>query len=126
MALFAEQQQVHHSKAILEDRMAAKQAKPMSKTELLTSLSESTGLSKKDVSAVLDGLGEMIEKSLGKRGPGVFNLPGLMKIQVQRKPATKATTRENPFKPGEMMTVKAKPARNVVKVRPLKGLKDMV
>lgn len=52
MALFAEQQRVHYSKAILEDRMAAKQAKPMSKTELLTSLSESTGLSKKDVSAV--------------------------------------------------------------------------
>ena len=106
--------------------MAATQAKPMSKTELLTSLSESTGLSKKDVSAVLDGLGEVIQKNLGKRGPGVFNLPGLLKIQVQRKPATKATTRENPFKPGEMMTVKAKPARNVVKVRPLKGLKDMV
>ncbi|MFN3161552.1 MAG: HU family DNA-binding protein [Rubinisphaera brasiliensis] len=126
MALFAEQQRVHYSKAILEDRMAAKQAKPMSKTELLTSLSESTGLSKKDVSAVLDGLGEVIQKNLGKRGPGVFNLPGLLKIQVQRKPATKATTRENPFKPGEMMTVKAKPARNVVKVRPLKGLKDMV
>lgn len=126
MALFAEQQRVHYSKAILEDRMAAKQAKPMSKTELLTSLSESTGLSKKDVSAVLDGLGEVIQKNLGKRGPGVFNLPGLLKIQVQRKPATKATTRENPFKRGEMMTVKAKPARNVVKVRPLKGLKDMV
>ncbi|MCA8983372.1 MAG: HU family DNA-binding protein [Planctomycetaceae bacterium] len=106
--------------------MAAKQEKPMSKTELLTSLSESTGLAKKDVSAVLDGLGVLIEKSLGKKGPGVFNLPGLLKIQVQRKPATKATTRENPFKPGEMMEVKAKPARNVVKVRPLKALKDMV
>ncbi len=110
--------------------MAAKQDKPqdkpMSKTELLASISESTGLSKKDVSAVLDSLNEVIQKSLGKKGPGTFNLPGLLKIQVQRKPATKATTRENPFKPGEMMVVKAKPARNVVKVRPLKALKDMV
>lgn len=106
--------------------MAAKLEKPMSKTELLTSLSESTGLTKKDVSTVLDELGVLIEKSLGKKGPGVFNLPGLLKIQVQRKPATKATMKPNPFKKGEMMQVAAKPARNVVKVRPLKALKDMV
>ena len=106
--------------------MAAKSDKPMSKTEILNDLSESTGLTKKEVGSVLDELGTLIEKNLGKKGPGVFNIPGLMKIQVQRKPATKATTRPNPFKPGEMMEVKAKPARNVVKVRPLKGLKDMV
>ncbi len=106
--------------------MAAKLEKPMSKTELLTSLSETTGLTKKDVSAVLDELGVLIEKSLGKKGPGVFNLPGLLKIQVQRKPATKAAMKPNPFKKGEMMQVAAKPARNVVKVRPLKALKDMV
>ncbi len=49
-----------------------------------------------------------------------------MKITVIKKPATKAGTRPNPFKPGEMMDVKAKPARNVVKVRPLKSLKEMV
>ncbi|MCG6154909.1 HU family DNA-binding protein [Rubinisphaera margarita] len=106
--------------------MAAKQEKPMSKTEILNSLSESTGLSKKEVSSVLDSLNSLIEQNLGKKGPGVFNMPGLFKIQVTRKPATKATQRPNPFKPGEMMEVKAKPARNVVKVRPLKGLKDMV
>ncbi|WP_339746815.1 HU family DNA-binding protein [uncultured Rubinisphaera sp.] len=106
--------------------MAAKQEKPMSKTEILNSLAESTGLSRKEVSSVLDGMNDLIEQSLGKKGPGVFNMPGLFKIQVTRKPATKATTRANPFKPGEMMEVKAKPARNVVKVRPLKGLKDMV
>lgn len=104
----------------------AKADKPMSKTEILNALAEGTGLSKKEVTAVLDELGTLIESSLSKKGPGVFNLPGLMKIKVQRKPATKATTRPNPFKPGEMMTVAAKPARNVVKVSPLKGLKDMV
>ncbi|MCA8987111.1 MAG: HU family DNA-binding protein [Planctomycetaceae bacterium] len=106
--------------------MAAKQDKPMSKTEILNSLAESTGLSRKDISAVFDNLSELISENLGKKGPGVFNMPGLFKIQVTRKPATKATQRPNPFKPGEMMEVKAKPARNVVKVRPLKGLKDMV
>ena len=95
--------------------------KPLTKTEILNALAEGSGLTKKEVTAVLDEL-----SSLGKRGPGVFNMPGLLKIQVQRKPATKATTRPNPFKPGEMMQVAAKPARNVVKVRPLKALKEMV
>lgn len=106
--------------------MAATSEKPMSKTEVLNALSERTGLAKKDVSNVLDELGNLIGENLGKKGPGAFNIPGLMKIQVIRKPATKATTRPNPFKPGEMMTVAPKPARNVVKVRPLKALKEMV
>ena len=106
--------------------MAANQEKPLSKTEILNALAEKTELTKKDVSGVLEALSGLIEESLSKKGPGVFNMPGLLKIQVQRKPATKATTRPNPFKPGEMMNVAAKPARNVVKVRPLKALKDMV
>ena len=100
--------------------------KPLTKTEILNALAEGSGLTKKEVTAVLDELSALISKNLGKRGPGVFNMPGLLKIQVQRKPATKATTRPNPFKPGEMMQVAAKPARNVVKVRPLKALKEMV
>lgn len=99
--------------------------KPKSKTEVLTALAESTGLSKKDISNVFAQLSELIGKEIGKKGPGVFNVPGLMKIHVVRKPATKPTTRPNPFKPGESMVVKAKPARNVVKVRPLKSLKEL-
>tara|TARA_R110002095_G_scaffold34106_2_gene32616 strand:+ start:3034 stop:3441 length:408 start_codon:yes stop_codon:yes gene_type:complete len=112
-----------------EFTMAAKaitKEKPLTKTEILNALAEGSGLTKKEVTAVLDELSALISKNLGKRGPGVFNVPGLLKIQVQRKPATKATTRPNPFKPGEMMQVAAKPARNVVKVRPLKALKEMV
>jgi nucleoid DNA-binding protein len=100
--------------------------KPATKTEVLSNIAEATELSKKDVAAVLDALGSEIKKGVGKRGPGAFTIPGLCKIVVQRKPATKATTRPNPFKPGEMMEVAAKPARNVVKIRPLKNLKDMV
>ena len=100
--------------------------KPATKTEVLSNIAESTGLSKKEVSAVLESLSGEIKKGIGKRGPGAFTIPGLCKIVVQRKPATKATTRPNPFKPGEMMEVAAKPARNVVKIRPLKNLKDMV
>jgi nucleoid DNA-binding protein len=99
--------------------------KPMTKSAIYAGLAESTGLSKKDVSNVLDALTTMIEAQLGNKGPGVFNVPGLMKIVVQRKPATKARKGINPFT-GEEQMFKAKPARNVVKIRPLKGLKDMV
>ena len=100
--------------------------KPKSKTEVLTSLAEATGLSRKDVANLFTNLSTLIHKEIGKKGPGVFSVPGLLKIQVIRKPATKATVRKNPFKPDEMMEVKAKPARNVVKVRALKSLKEMV
>ena len=99
--------------------------KPKSKTEVMTSLAESTGLSKKDIANVFAQLSTLIGSEIGKKGPGVFNVPGLLKIYVVRKPAKKAGTRPNPFKPGEMMTTKAQPARNVVKVRPLKSLKEM-
>ena len=76
-------------------------------------------------SEVFGILGEVLKKDLSKRGPGALNLAGMMKITVQRKPATKARKGINPFT-GEMTTFKAKPARNVVKVRPMKALKDLV
>ena len=99
--------------------------KPMTKTEVLNALAEATELSKKEVGSVLDALGDLIGQQIGKKGPGVFNVPGLMKITVQRKPATKARKGINPFTKEETI-FKAKPATNVVKVRPLKSLKDMV
>jgi nucleoid DNA-binding protein len=106
--------------------MAAKPTKAATKSEVLDNIAKSTGLSRKEVASVLEGLTKEIKKGLGSRGPGVFTLPGLCKMVVVRKPATKAAVRPNPFKPGEMMTVKAKPASKVVRVRPLKNLKDMV
>lgn len=107
--------------------MATKGAtgKPLTKSQILNALAEGTGLTKKEVGSVLDGLATLIETEIGKKGPGVFNLPGLLKIQKQHKPATKARKMISPFS-GEEITVKPKPARNVVKVRPLKGLKEMV
>ena len=90
----------------------------------MTVLSEKTGLSKKEVSGVFETLGDLIGFDL-KKGPGTFTVPGLMKVVVVRKPAVKARKGVNPFT-GEEMMFKAKPARNVVKVRALKGLKDMV
>lgn len=100
-------------------------AKPMTKSEIVGGISEATGLSKKEVSGVFEAMSGQIKKSLGRRGPGAYTVPGLMKLVVQRKPATKARKGINPFT-GEETMFKAKPARNVVKIRPLKNLKDMV
>ena len=98
--------------------------KPSTKSEIYTYISERTDLKKKEVGAVFDALATMIARDL-KRGAGVFNVPGLMKIKAVHKPAVPERRGINPFTKEET-TFKAKPARNVVKVQPLKGLKDMV
>ena len=98
--------------------------KAPSKSEVYSSISTSTGLSKKEVAAVFDALSAEIKKSLGRSGPKQFTIPGLCKVVVTHKPATKARKGINPFTKEETV-FKAKPARNVIKVRPLKNLKDM-
>ncbi|MCH7631717.1 MAG: HU family DNA-binding protein [Planctomycetes bacterium] len=99
--------------------------KARSKSEVYGQIAESNDLTRKQVSAIFDDLAGLIKSDIGRRGPGVFTVPGLMKIKVVRKPATKARKGINPFT-GEEMMFKAKPARNVVKVLALKGLKSMV
>ncbi|MDQ3731369.1 MAG: HU family DNA-binding protein [Pseudomonadota bacterium] len=99
--------------------------KPPTKSEILTHISTDTGMSRKQVDAVLGSLQGMIAKTLKSRNAGMFSLPGLIKIKVVKKPATKARKGVNPFT-GEETTFKAKPARKAVKIQPLKGLKDMV
>lgn len=95
------------------------------KSQLLTEISDVTEISKKQVTAVFEELGILMHRHLKKGGAGEFTIPGLMKCVVKRKPATKSRKGINPFT-GEMITFKAKPARNVVKVRALKKLKEMV
>ena len=107
--------------------MAKVVKKAPTKTEVLTNIAAATGLTKKEVAGVLDSLTAEIKKSLSSRGAGAFSLPGLIKIEKKRvaaRPAKKGVP--NPFRPGELMDVKARPAYNKVKVRPLKNLKDMV
>ena len=91
----------------------------------MASLSESTGLPKKDVVAVLDKLGVLVERHIKRRAVGAFTLPGLLRIVRVRKPAGKARTMISP-RTGEEIQVAAKPASTAVKVRPLVGLKRMV
>lgn len=106
--------------------MAANSKKPPTKSEVYAKIVEDTGLPRKDVAAVFDSLNGQIKKNLGGRGaPGMFSIPGLLKLRVVKKPATKARKGINPFT-GEEMMFKAKPASKVVKATVLKGLKDMV
>lgn len=115
-------------KSTAKKSAAAKTAagkKPPTKSEIMSSIAETTELSRKEVASVFEALNNLIQDNLKPRGPGTFSIPGLMKIRVNKKPATKARKGISPFT-GEEIMFKAKPARKVVKVLPLKNLKDMV
>jgi nucleoid DNA-binding protein len=108
------------------EKPAAKAAaKAITKAEIYTHLSEKSGLTKKQVASIFEALGGAVGSALGKKGSGLFVIPGMVKLKVVRKPATKAKQGINPFTK-QPLTIKAKPARNVVKAVPLKALKDLV
>lgn len=116
------------TKKAVSKKPAARAAKvikePYTRSAMLTHVADGTGLTKKQVSAVIEELKNVIEGHVKNGGARVFTMPGLFKIKVIKKPATKARKGINPFT-GQEMVFKAKPARNVVKVQPLKSLKDM-
>lgn len=96
------------------------------KTQIITAIAESTGLSKKDVGAVFSVTATMIEAHMKKNGSGEFTIPEIgVKVRRHKKPATKARKMISPFS-GEEITVKAKPAHNTVKLMALKALKETV
>jgi nucleoid DNA-binding protein len=97
---------------------------PLTKGGIVKAIMDMTSLAKKDVSGVLDSLGCLIELHVKSKGPGKFVLPGLLKINVVKKPARPARKGINPFT-GEEVMFKAKPAHKVVKVKALRKLKDM-
>src|SRR5690606_31647639 len=97
--------------------------KSPSKSEIYSQIADKTGLAKREVAAVFNELQPIIKKSL--KTNGIFALPGLCKMVVKKKPATKARKGTNPFT-GEEMMFKAKPASKTVRIRPLKNLKDML
>ncbi len=103
----------------------AASAKAMSKTEVYNQLAEATGLTKKQVGSVFDALSEMIGKQLSKKGPGIFTVPGLMKIKRRERKAVPAGERRVPGS-NEMKWFPAKPPSTTVRVAALKRLKDMV
>lgn len=111
-------------KAVVKKATVKAIKEPFTKSQLFTELAERTELKKKEIVMVFEELSNIINGHVRKNGAGVFTVPGLMKVKVVRKPATKARPGINPFT-GEATIFKAKKARNVVKVQPLKALKDM-
>jgi nucleoid DNA-binding protein len=99
--------------------------KARTKTQIFGDISDTTGLSRKEIAGVFDIMQTLVKKDLGRRGPGTFTVPGLMKIRTHKKPAVKKRYGKNPFT-GEMQWFKAKPAKTVVKFTALKNLKEMV
>ena len=114
------------AKKTAKKKAATTECKPRTKTQIIAGIADDTGLSRKEVLSVLDCMSGMIKKDLGSRGPGVFTVPGLMK--VKKKIVPKRPARKNVFLPllGETRDIPAKPARKAVKVTPLKALKEMV
>jgi len=98
-------------------------AGPRNKSGVLNAVSEATGLRRKDVASVMGALAALIGYDMAKGGS--FTLPGLAKMSVIKKAATKERKGINPFTK-EPAIFKAKPARKVVKIRALKALKDFV
>ncbi len=99
--------------------------KRMSKAQFVTTLAEKSGLNKKQATSALDTINAMVVQQLGKRGPGEILIPGLLKLNIVNKPATRKHEGINPFTK-EPMTYKAKAAHKVIKMRALKALKDAV
>src|ERR1700735_2658364 len=100
-----------------------KMAVQMTKSQLIEKIAVETEVAKKDVKGVLETLATVGYKELKKSG--VFLVPGFAKFVVIKKPATKARSGTNPFN-GEPMMFKAKPARKIVRARPVKAAKDAV
>jgi nucleoid DNA-binding protein len=100
-------------------------AKRMTKAQIVGEIAEKSGLAKKEVQAVFDGLRELVKRELGKRGPGEFVIPDLLKMKIKKIAARPAGKRMNPFTKQEQM-MPAKPASKKVRATPLKKLKDMV
>ena len=92
-------------------------ATQMTKSQLIESIAERCEVAKKDVKAMMEGLAVNGYKELKKNG--VFVVPGFAKFVVIKKPATKERKGINPFNGQEMM-FKAKPARKIVRARPVK------
>lgn len=112
-------------KVITLKKSALSIKKPLTKSQTVEHLSALTGVKKKEVAQLIEAIVNLMEAHLSKKGPGEMNFAGIFKCRVIHKPATKARQGVNPFT-GEPMTFTAKPARNVIKIRPLKKLKEVV
>ena len=100
----------------------AKAKKPkLSKSQFYQHIADATEMKKADVMKVFDAMTDLVHKELSTKGPGEITVPGLYKLSVTRIKAAKGGQKKpNPFKPGEFLITKDKPARTKLKARGLK------
>ena len=108
-------------------RSQAIKTRPPTTSEILANIADATSLTRKQVASWFDALVAEASINLGRRGPGVFVIPGLLKIEKKKIPARPGRRGvPKPFKPGELMDLPARPAHYEIDIQPLKTLKDMV
>jgi nucleoid DNA-binding protein len=99
--------------------------KRMTKSQIIGELADKTGLTKKDVTSVFEEIRNLVKRELGRRGPGEFVVPDLLKMKVKNVPASKDREGINPFTK-EKIQIKGKPAHKKVRATPLKKLKEII
>ncbi len=99
--------------------------KRMTKAQIMSELADKSGLTKKEIANVFDSLRDLVKKELGRRGPGEFVIPDMVKLKVRKIPAKPARMGRNPAT-GEEMMLAAKPASKKIRATTLKKLKDLV
>jgi len=111
--------------AVLPPAAPSPAPRAATRAAVLSALAERTGLSKQEVASVFLAMGDLAGRELGARGPGRFVVPGLLRLRVVRKPAKPAEPGVNPFTK-QPITLKARPARSVLKAVPMKALKGLI
>ena len=98
--------------------------KTMTKSQLVAHLADKAKITKKQVDEVLEEIIAVITSQVSTKGPGKFVFPGLCRVTVTRKDAVKGGETKINRLTGATYVTKDKPAHNVVKLRPVKALKD--
>lgn len=99
--------------------------KRLTKSQIIGEIADKTGLTKKDVGALFEELRTLVKRELGRRGPGEFVVPDLLKLKVKSVKASKDREGINPFTKEKIM-IKGKPAHKKVRATPLKKLKESI
>jgi hypothetical protein len=121
------EKKVKKSKRVKEVEVVKPIKEKIKKNDLIELLMEKCDLDKNQTKSVIAALETIIKGSLVKKSCGEFNFQGLFKLRTKDVPAQKGgVKKKNPFKPGEMMVTKAKPASVKVKAAALGKLKKIV
>jgi nucleoid DNA-binding protein len=109
-----------------KEKKPAAKGKAPTKSQVMSELAETAGITRKQVTEVFTALEGLIKKHLKKDGD-TFSIPGLIRLRLKRQKAQKGGKEvPDPFNPGKTRITKDKAAKNVIRARALKGLNTLV